>query len=246
MAISTNSIIHYTDSIDKIKGIISEGFKVKFCVENIITRGELKLSGAFPLVSFCDIPLSDAKKHLDSYGYYGIGLKKTWAINNGLNPVLYIDRASDIGAIIRKIGIKGVKESGELDNDFINDFVKICSYIKNYDGPLIRASKTEESYRFYDEREWRYVPSKDLVGDERNAIVVESYLKEKEKYNDFASKIKLEFAFNEITYLIVKEEEDIPVITKHLRDVYSNKCTVVELEILLTRILTASQVINDF
>ena len=102
MAISTNSVIHYTDTLDKLKGILEHGFKVKYCIETLITKGNKKVDGAYPMVSFCDIPLSAISSHVDSYGYYGIGLSKTWAKTKGLNPVLYVDQDSDIGEAIYK------------------------------------------------------------------------------------------------------------------------------------------------
>jgi len=78
MAISTNSILHYTKSIEALKGILSEGFKIKYCSEKLIlTTG--KGNGSFaahPIISFCDIPLSNSARHFKSYGKYGIGLTK--------------------------------------------------------------------------------------------------------------------------------------------------------------------------
>lgn len=93
MAISTNSIIHYTNSLDAIKGILKEGFRIKYCSEKI-ELGNGSSNAAHPMISFCDIPLSDSIQHFDAYGRYGIGLSKKWAIENGVNPVLYIDKKS--------------------------------------------------------------------------------------------------------------------------------------------------------
>ena len=246
MAISTNSIIHYTDTIEKLKGILTEGFQVKYCLEEVATKTGVKIRGAFPMVCFCDIPLSSTKNHLASYGYYGIGLHKYWATINGLNPVIYIDEASDISFSLSKLFLGGKKENGEHDTDYVINSIKIFSYLKNYEGALLRAGRNEEKYRFYDEREWRYVPNNELMGDATNVAMPENYLADKEKYNKPIEHIKLNFSINDISYIIVKEEKDIPEITKHLRNIYAEKCTVIELEILLTRIITASQVINDF
>jgi len=246
MAISINSIIHYTDTIEKLKGILLEGFQVKYCLEETSTKIGLKIYGAYPMVCFCDIPLSDTKNHLASYGHYGIGLHKKWATANGLNPVVYIDKFSDIGYSLSMLFKMGKNEKGEYDNDYITNSIKIFSYLKNYEGHLIRAGRDEENYRFYDEKEWRYVPPDKLMEGATNVAMPEKYLSDKDKYNKAIKHIKLNFTFEDISYIIVKEETDIPEIAKQLRHVYADKCTVTQLEILLTRIITASQVINDF
>jgi hypothetical protein len=100
MGISTNAVIHFTNKIERLRGILTEGFKVKYCLEKNYVKGG-QISAAVPMVSFCDLPLSEIKNHILKYGSYGIGLKKSWALTNGLNPVLYIDRNSDLGGNIR-------------------------------------------------------------------------------------------------------------------------------------------------
>jgi Putative abortive phage resistance protein AbiGi, antitoxin len=246
MAISTNSIIHYTDSIEKLKSILKEGFKTKYCVEKIMTRGDKLIPGAFPMVCFCDIPLSDAKKHLDSYGYYGLGLKKSWASKKGLNPVFYIDKESSISFIVNQQGKRISTQLKTIEVEWKRGFAHICSFLKNYEGPLIRNSESIDDYRFYDEREWRFVPSTDLLAGRPNVIVVDKYLEAKNTFNEKVADIKLEFEFSDITYIIVKREEDVVEITKSLREVYAGICTATALEVLLTRVITVDQIINDF
>lgn len=86
MSISTNSVVHYTDSIEKLKGILEEGFRLKYCVEKFefIPGEEQKI--VYPMVSFCDIPFTEIKNHVESYGYYGIGLTKKWAKEKKAKP----------------------------------------------------------------------------------------------------------------------------------------------------------------
>src|ERR1700744_314447 len=102
MAISTNSIIHYTDSYEALTGILGEGFRVKYCLEKL-RLGKGMSRAAHPMVSFCDIPLSDSTQHFSAYGKYGIGLSKAWAIDKGVNPVIYIDDNSLFAKSVSKL-----------------------------------------------------------------------------------------------------------------------------------------------
>ncbi|MDA3779645.1 MAG: abortive infection system antitoxin AbiGi family protein, partial [Bacteroidales bacterium] len=111
MAISSNSIIHYTKELTRLESIIkSKGFRICYCSEKVNTRGGKSYSFAIPMVSFCDIPIVEYKKHfyhtkgkkLGYYGDYGIGLNKSWATKNGLYPVVYIDYNSFTGTGLRK------------------------------------------------------------------------------------------------------------------------------------------------
>lgn len=61
MAVCTNSVIHYTkgsddlSGIDVLKKILREGFIPK-CCEEMILKGDEKISMNIAEVSFCDIP----------------------------------------------------------------------------------------------------------------------------------------------------------------------------------------------
>jgi hypothetical protein len=93
MGLSSNSIIHFTNSKESLIGILNDNFKLFYCKENIII-GNRTFEFAVPMVSFCDIPLSEVKAHIEKYGKYGIGLTKEWAEKQKLNPVLYIEKDS--------------------------------------------------------------------------------------------------------------------------------------------------------
>lgn len=87
MPLSSNSLIHFTKNKSTLCGILENDFKIKYCLETINAKRHQYI-GAVPMVSFCDIPLSEVKDHIKKYGAYGIGLSKQWGIKNGLNPVL--------------------------------------------------------------------------------------------------------------------------------------------------------------
>ncbi len=102
------------------------------------------------MVCFCDIPLSHAKVHMKRYGKYGIGLSKDWGIKNKISPVLYAHNKSEIFIYIAKL-------FSQVNNneDNIIHLQGIFSMVKPYKGKL---QKNGKEIRFYDEREWRFVP----------------------------------------------------------------------------------------
>jgi hypothetical protein len=160
MSLSINSVIHFTNRIENLKSILScNGFRIKYCAEELGINDRNTTVGAFPMVCFCDIPLSEIKNHIDSYGSYGIGLTKNWAKQTGLNPVLYIERNSRLANFLNMQSNRLLEfhQEGKPDTASMFEYFKFLSYCKNYEGRLKRGEKNEANYRFYNEREWRIV-----------------------------------------------------------------------------------------
>lgn len=245
MAISTNSIIHYTNSYKSLTSILKEGFKIRYCLEEIELHDGGSIA-AHPMVSFCDIPLSDSKQHFAAYGKYGIGLSKTWAIENGVNPVIYIDSNSLFAKCIHELLVERRKKDSNLTDKQKKEILRIKSYAKNYSGLLKRKSINNPEYRFYDEREWRLVPGENIISDALFSVSGDNYLKDKEKYNSKIAKSRILFAPVDISYIIVKNTAEIPRMTNFLRSNYSNKCTADELDVLFSKICSTEQIIADY
>lgn len=244
MAISTNSIIHYTDSFDKLKSILIEGFGIKYCSEKLVIDDENLSAAAHPMISFCDIPLSQSFLHFKAYGKYGIGLTKNWAKKLGINPVLYLDKQSSITKTLGDFLKERRNKTSNLSVDQRNKILRIKCFTKNYSGLLKRKSVEIADYKFYDEREWRLVPeSKDLKGA-KFSIHMKDYEKDKKKYNESISGIRYKFSPKDISYIIVEKNSEIPKVIKVLRDNY--KCTTGEFDILLSKICSAKQIVEDY
>lgn len=246
MAISTNSIIHYTDSLDIIKSILIEGFRIKYCAE-VLKLGENGSSqAAHPMVSFCDIPLSDSKQHFDTYGKYGIGLSKQWAVEKGINPVLYIDRNSLIADSIYELIKERRNDNSNLTKKQKREILQIKSYAKNYSGPLKRKNVNAKNYKFYDEREWRLIPDSNTINNEKFSVSLKYYKKNKSKYNDRIADCRLTFESADISYIIVKETSEIHDMISFLRNNYSERCSANELDILFSKICSTEQIMADY
>jgi abortive phage resistance protein AbiGi (putative antitoxin) len=94
MNISSNSLFHFTDNIDTIFEILTNKFYGSYCKETLHYKEE-KAPMIIPMICFCDIPLKTISNYA-IYGKYGIGLTKEWGIKNKLNPVLYLEKNSEL------------------------------------------------------------------------------------------------------------------------------------------------------
>jgi hypothetical protein len=245
-------LFHFSDK-NGLYGVLASTFKVSYAREKIIGSNSKREIGV-PMVSFCDLRLSEIKSHMTKYGHYGIGLTKEWANKNGLNPVLYISRYSpftegllsgldSIHAHKRKIEKSGA--TSELNKDYANIY-NTYRFIKNYEAPLKRKGEpTIENYRFADEREWRYVPP--LSTPDLTPFVPMSSIRtasQKNELNKRIEHIRLEFQPEDIRYLIVEKEEEITGLITHLRSV-KGRFDSETLNRLTSRILTANQIERD-
>jgi len=251
MSLSSSIILHQTDEFEKLKKIIEEGFKIKYCYEKVKTRLGI-IEAAVPMVSFCDIPLSEMKNHFDSYGRYGIGLNKSWAINKALNPVLYFDQESDLGhnlhLALRQL-IKGNKAKlwEDMDVNLLN-LIDVIRYMKNYEGDrerIIKGKKdTKKNYKFADEQEWRFVPSLATLKGKGFIQSSKNYLEDKEKYNKKLDHFRLEFTPKDIKYLIVESSNEVSELNDLIRANYKSSAFPADIEKIL--ILKAEYIEKDF
>jgi len=270
LTISSNTRFHFTDKIENVINILENEFRPHFCPEdlNIITpdlgsRPELEF--AIPMVCFCDIPLSQARVHMKTYGRYGIGLSKEWGKRNKISPMLYVHENSAIIFGVRKMLEKvfdffskdyvhfDIKPTNILTNikDIANVFDElqwIMSFIKPYEGKLWRNGKyTSDKIRFYDEREWRFVPK--LPEEFLPRILTKAeYSDQNQKYsaNEKLKEITaLKFEPSDIKYIIVyKESEIIPIINEIER--IKSKYNEDQIKLLCSRVISSEQILEDF
>ena len=237
--ISSNTLFHWTNK-DSLIGILKNEFKINYCREDFTIKGGLLLTIRVPLVSFCDIPLSESRNQMDKYGQYGIGLKKEWGIKNGLNPVLYMVSNSNLTTQYTLTLIKNfISETVNSNLDEIMD--ELLVYFKNHMGG---KNIKEKNYEFYKEREWRYVP---------NNIKHKFFSKKnwenpqlKQEGLDGIEPLRLGFTPNDISYLILKEEDEIYDFVGLIQDIKGRKYTEKEVKLLTTKIITSKNIRSDF
>ncbi len=245
-------LFHFCDK-DGMFGILESTFKVSYAREKIIGQERSREIGV-PMVSFCDLKLSEVSAHMSKYGHYGIGLTKEWANRNGLNPVLYISQYSPFtdgliqgldGIHAHRRKLEQTSDSSELSTDYMNIF-NTYRYVKNCEAPLHRKNQEKiDKYRFADEREWRYVPPLDTEGVVPFVpISTMKTQKQKTKLNESISHIGLHFEPEDIRYLVVERDEEIAELITHLEQV-KERFGWETLDRLKSRILTAEQINVD-
>lgn len=249
MPISANTVFHFTSDKNSLRKILEESFRVFFCKERL-ELDKNNIEYYVPMVSFCEIPLSQIKDHISKYGNYGIGLTREWAVKNALNPVLYLEKASSLAksydACFNYLASNSVTHPPEFEKDFLSNFSDVLRYLKNYEADLWRKGMlTVKNYRFADEREWRFVPP---VNSEIDMFLSMSEFSDsdlKRKAEEKLGDLRLELEPNDIKFIIINDDDEIGDFINHLRSVKGGKYSLHDIERLTTRIFTTKQIKED-
>lgn len=221
MGLSSNVIWHQT-TYEGLKAILQDmAFKPSYSLETIKFRNKEK-NIAFPMISFCDIPFADMYEYLKDnkdekftgrYGSYTLGMKRTWGREKGLSPVWYRD--NNAKSLLPQIDAFKVFEKNKDPLSLNTDeqtIWYILAHTKNVQGKLLKHQFV--SYRFADEREWRYVPTFNQLKDKsiQPFICADDYKSLQDEIgstliNDFP----LSFTEKDISYVLVSSS---PMISK--------------------------------
>jgi hypothetical protein len=120
-------------------------------------------------------------------------------------------------------------------------------FLKPYEGELHRASGALQNVRFYDEREWRFLP--ELPADFVPLVLSSDQFMNKEMCSQtnlkLAQTCRLSFEPKDIKYLVVHKEEEIVPLTTHIEQI-KIKYSPDDVRLLKTRVITAEQIRSDF
>lgn len=93
----TSALFHYTRKQNVLINILKEGLKFSYCKEKFSDG----LCIGIPMISFCDIQISNSFEHSSKYGQYAIALSKDNLIKiymGALGPVNYFTNLSTVRA----------------------------------------------------------------------------------------------------------------------------------------------------
>jgi hypothetical protein len=219
--------VHFTNSFEKLCKIINEGFMVNYCIETI-SNNEREIKSAFPMISLSNLSIQSAKFTLGSYGTFGLALNKSFVEKYKFNPVLYLDRHSDITRYIVNSfdTIRDKYCEGRLESHLFNEDSKIetvlfsrnlltqFAYSKNYDAHLIRRGELiEENYRFGLEREWRLVHKQEDV----KYFLVKDDVDKRKEFDKIVEDIRYVLEYKDLYEIMVETDyqvEEIKLLLK--------------------------------
>ena len=235
----SESLFHFTKNIEFLKSILVNGLYPRYCQEDL-SWFKLDDHVSYPFSSFCDIPLSRISEHANFYGTYGLGFSKSWGLKNNLNPVIYCE--SD--GLIPKVSDYMIKEiDGETDEQQKEREInlwRLVKLVKPLTGSMIIGGTIVEK-DFYQENEWRYIPDEDI---DSTVLFKEDYEKLKDENNKKMEEFKLEFSPNDIKYIFVKNDSDIPSIVDFINHNLAHY-SANDLKILNSRIISLDAVETD-
>lgn len=243
MPISSRSLFHFTKSRKILIQILDQGFWPKYCGE--YKWGNRNFDFALPMVCFCDIPLSLIEEHCKFYGFYGIGLNERWKNKQKyLNPVFYLSNQSsyypNINLIINNL----------IHNSISSTERNLLYRIKKVNGMTFDCAGSLRKKKFYDEREWRYIP--EFLDNIPRLIKKQSQIGDEETkkfLNDMSIETKaypLKIFPNDIEYLIIPHENERLNFIVELKEILDDSYPESDILQLMSRILVLDQLNKDF
>ena len=240
----SDTLFHFTKNIETLKSILLNGFWPRYCLEDFNWYNTQLGYIGYPMVCFCDIPLSRINDHVQFYGEYGIGLTKSWGLTNKLSPVIYIYPSSGpYDALYKLLGNNYSIKNGYYPTAN-TDINRILSFIKPIHGNMLIGGQPTEKV-FYQENEWRYVPNSN---NKFKQWITKEQFNDSSSTNQLNQEIKesgtIQISPNDIRYIFVKSDSDIPTIIDFIQSISGNY-TVNDMKLLMSRVTSLESINHD-
>ena len=182
---------------------------------------------AFPMKCFCDINFHQLEEHLNWYGSYGIAFSKQWGMEQGIQPLQYIN----VNSCLRKDFSEAFMCAKKIDPDNQSNEVTALKgflihqlmFYKPYSGKNKNANGEEKEKCFTDECEWRFVP--DVSQLEFSQIIYDKSIMGDDTLNILSNALgispeaSLRFEYDDIKYIIIKTQDDFKEFIKELNKI---------------------------
>lgn len=250
---SANALFKFMTKLDYLKDVIKYKAIIPRYYEEMIDYLEIEdlKKIAFPMSCFCDIHLNKLVPHMSFYGAHGIGLNKGWGINQGIQPIHYINKysglISDYKFVFSRL-FKFKEQNRKIIEDYSNYLLTNLLFMKPMEGYMFRNNNYVKR-NFHDEREWRYIPSVNTVETELPQIIPKEQMipKAYSAYSDGilqCDDLWLKFEYDNIKYLVVKNINDRKELIRFIyEDINAND---EEKFILISKILVFNELKEDW
>ena len=187
-------------------------------------------------------------------------MSKQWGMRLGISPVLYVHANSFPFQLLDTLlvaGMQSIKKSFDEGKKFSDEdsllwnALQYSSYVKAYNGnPWNKGTRTfsDEIRRFYNEREWRYVPNsrKEILDTQMS---VDAFLSPDEMVREvmtrLAADFQLKFEPKDIEYIIIKSDSELLEMKGRIRDL-KGRYSFDDVELLTTKFISTEKIFRDF
>lgn len=257
--LSSETLFHYVREKQYLVNILQNNFRPRFVKEEFHFQKDNLKELAIPVLCFCDIKLSNIAEHVKWYGSYGIGMKKEWALSKGFTPVHYYNSESHV--------LTDYADAfSSMRNNLSQNEVILDSYIKHSYNSWFMKPYIGEQYnifenelkvkKFYDEREWRYIPSWSELKNLSEGIPISIVGEKLDKYNNdleyrndinekLGESINLDFKPEDISYIIIKSEAERQEMIDDIK-ASKSKFSPERIELVFSKIISLEQIESDF
>lgn len=226
MGYSSDILWHQTTKTGFKKILESKMFKCAYSLESINWKTQ-NMTFAIPMISFCNLAISDLDEYLGKYGIYIIGMRKSWKYASKTSLVWYRDKNShSLHPVMDYLHNLKTFPSPCIQKEIETLLWTQISHTKNFEGSLKRRGI--KCYRFFDEFEFRFVPSIDNLKAEKIKSILSEKEYEKYKKDNKSSVINspnlsLGFCLDDIEYILVKDKGQLGYVNSLLKKYFTGE-----------------------
>lgn len=196
---------------------------------------------AYPMICFCDITVHRLEDHLNLYGKYGIAFSKNWGIAQGIQPLQYINKHSNLCKDFSDAFLAAMRVEEECPA--VNFLLTQMLYMKPIEGTMPRNGE-DIPKNFTDECEWRFIP--DVASIELPQVITEGDMASVGVLNTTLAENEccwLKFDLSDVKYIILQTNEDFGDLCNVIDSVVDDEATR---RMLISKVIIWSDAKEDF
>lgn len=186
-------LFHYTRSLGYLEDMLQNGIWPRYCEEDFEWLFHRRVTLAFPMACFCDIPLDAAITHRGRYGNYAIGFNKSRIGDLDINPVWYVHEESGIAKHLSTSLISNSRFNlSSIENHPLRATLAFLKpTIAFQKDRSVTYTDTVEIFAADEEMEWRHTPA--ALSNTWLASTRRGFVSETEHALSNAHRLKLSF-----------------------------------------------------